>query len=360
MGTELLVSLKCNPSGQQALHTYLVLECAYVLRFVERTERGGRKKPWSLRQYAVYHRFKPGQNGCSTWFLVGASQRMSTHLDQYTRSVDDIKAVNPFELHTIFLDTVIASWRPYLVYITQLVFKLSSKATGVCITAEDDGENFVTITVEDHQQLKQIEDDVTDLILCLDSTSDTLTTFAEMYERFRHDSEEARPVHALDAVAVALAEKAKEIRYTKRKAEALQSKVQNTRTLISSLLERQSGHNINHQIGALHKGNNIMHTIAEKNSRDSSSMRVLTIITMIYLPCTIVSNFYSTQFVHQIEGDGTSTKMGYTQDAWVFFAISVPLTVVTFLVWYSWIHMADMRNLVAAQLSTKKKAESPV
>lgn len=89
-------------------------------------------------------------------------------------------------------------------------------------------------------------------------------------------------------------------------------------------------------------------------------MRVLTIITMIYLPCTIVSNFYSTQFVHQIEGDGTSTKMGYTQDAWVFFAISVPLTVVTFLVWYSWIHMADMRNLVAAQLSTKKKAESPV
>lgn len=115
----------------------------------------------------------------------------------------------------------------------QTDFIQSSKATGVCITAEDDGENFVTITVEDHQQLKQIEDDVTDLILCLDSTSDTLTTFAEMYERFRHDSEEARPVHALDAVAVALAEKAKEIRYTKRKAEALQSKVQNTRTLVS-------------------------------------------------------------------------------------------------------------------------------
>jgi hypothetical protein len=32
-----------------------------------------------------------------------------------------------------------------------------------------------------------------------------------------------------------------------------------------------------------------MREIAEKNSRDSSSMRVLTIITMIYLPCTIVS-----------------------------------------------------------------------
>jgi Mg2+ and Co2+ transporter CorA len=103
-----------------------------------------------------------------------------------------------------------------------------------------------------------------------------------------------------------------------------------------------------------------MQTIAEKNRRDSASMRVLTIITMIYLPCTIVSNFYSTQFVNQIEVDGRSTKMGYAQNAWVFFAISVPLTVFTFLVWYSWVHMADMRNLVAAQLSAKKKAESPV
>lgn len=103
-----------------------------------------------------------------------------------------------------------------------------------------------------------------------------------------------------------------------------------------------------------------MQTIAEKNSRDSSSMRVLTIITMIYLPCTIVSNFYSTQFVNQIEGYDNSTKLGYVQNAWVFFAISIPLTVFTFLVWYSWVHMADLRNLVSAQLSTKKKAESPV
>lgn len=103
-----------------------------------------------------------------------------------------------------------------------------------------------------------------------------------------------------------------------------------------------------------------MQSIAEKNRRDSSSMRVLTIITMIYLPCTIVSNFYSTQFVNQVEVDDGSTRMSYAQNAWVFFAISIPLTIFTFLVWYSWIHMEYMRNLVAAQLSSKKRAELPV
>lgn len=103
-----------------------------------------------------------------------------------------------------------------------------------------------------------------------------------------------------------------------------------------------------------------MQEIAEKNAKDSSSMRVLTIITMVYLPCTIVSNFYSTQFVTQIETIGASTQMGYAENAWVFFAISVPLTIFTFLVWYSWIHAESMRGLVAAQLSAKKKAEMPV
>lgn len=73
---------------------------------------------------------------------------------------------------------------------------------------------------------------MTDLILCLDSTSDTLTTFEEMYERFCHDSDKSSPTRTLDAIAVALKEKVKEILYTKRKAEALQSKVQNTRTLV--------------------------------------------------------------------------------------------------------------------------------
>ena len=103
---------------------FSIAECAYILRYVENTNRGGRKNPWSLRQYGIYHRFKPGGSRCSTWILVGASQRTEGRLDQYTRSVDDVIAANPFELHVMFLDTVIASWRPYLVYMTQLVLDL--------------------------------------------------------------------------------------------------------------------------------------------------------------------------------------------------------------------------------------------
>ncbi|XPT00658.1 hypothetical protein M3J09_009809 [Ascochyta lentis] len=367
--------LKFRPICTSRGNIYRGFECAYILRYVEMTNRPDGRNPWSLRQFAVYHRFKPvSQTRCSTWILVGASERTVTRLDQYARSVDDLIDANPIELHAIFLDTVITSWRPYLSHLTQLVSEQSNKPSGVSIRMEEDEENFVTITVEDHQQLKQIEDYVADLILCLDSTSDTLATLQEIYKQHCEHQEDIRrqfqdqtgSVHT-DAVAVALMEKAKEITYTRRKAESLLSKIQNTRTLISSLLERQSGHNIDQQIAALQQlerqgqeENNIMRVIAEKNSRDSSSMRVLTIITMIYLPCTIVSNFYSTQFVNQTELDGGVKSLAYTENAWLFFAISVPLTVVTFLVWYSWVHTDCMKRVLAFRLSpVRKNAKLP-
>jgi hypothetical protein len=104
-----------------ALIAHFYLECSYILRYVEFTDRPN-KKPWSLRQFAVYHRYKQNcQRPCSTWILVGASQRTEARLDHYTRSIEDLMRVNPFELHVIFLDTAIATWRPYLVYLTQLV-----------------------------------------------------------------------------------------------------------------------------------------------------------------------------------------------------------------------------------------------
>lgn len=108
---------------------------------------------------------------------------------------------------------------------------------------ENDEDNFVSIEVEDHQELKLIEDQIADLILCLDSTMDTVSTFMDMYEQFRFhqrnvkSSDESPTVSAYGSnpVVFALNEKEKELSYTRKKAEALLSKVQNTRTLVRYL-----------------------------------------------------------------------------------------------------------------------------
>ena len=83
-----------------------------------------------------------------------------------------------------------------------------------------------------------------------------------------------------------------------------------------------------------------MRQLTEKSSRNASSMRILTIITMVYLPCTIVSNFFSTQFVNQIKSDAGNLTLEYAKNTWLFFAISVPLTVFTIFVWFLWVNLS--------------------
>lgn len=41
--------------------------------------------------------------------------------------------------------------------------------------------------------------------------------------------------------------------------------------------------------------NSVMRELAEQGSRDSASVRILTILTLIYLPCTVVSVSCSTR-----------------------------------------------------------------
>jgi hypothetical protein len=99
-------------------------ECAYIVRFIEFTNRP-EKPSWSLRQFALYHRFiNDGSDWCSTWILAGSSQRTEKCFDDFFRTVHDPRNVNPFELHVIFHDLAIASWRPYLAFLHESIVAL--------------------------------------------------------------------------------------------------------------------------------------------------------------------------------------------------------------------------------------------
>lgn len=103
---------------------------------------------------------------------------------------------------------------------------------------EDKG--FVTVDLEDYQGLKNIEDRVSDVMLCLDSTLDTLKTFVEMHKLHfsfvaKSEHQDAiNPAHSTtyDSLLFVLNEKRREVKYAHKKAEALLAKAQNTRALV--------------------------------------------------------------------------------------------------------------------------------
>jgi hypothetical protein len=112
-----------------------------------------------------------------------------------------------------------------------------------------DPKRFVTVDLKDYQGLKDVEDRISDAMLCFDSMLDTLSTFKEMHQRYfvghgtcEQAGEAASPdMVVTDKMMFILEEKQREVAFARKKAEAMLSKAQNTRALVSrskSLLMR--------------------------------------------------------------------------------------------------------------------------
>ncbi|ETN41511.1 uncharacterized protein HMPREF1541_03447 [Cyphellophora europaea CBS 101466] len=72
--------------------------------------------------------------------------------------------------------------------------------------------------------------------------------------------------------------------------------------------------------------------IALATNNDSAVMRVIAILTMIFIPLTTVGTFFGMAFFESTAGGGfyISSKV------WVFAAVSVPLTGLTLGIWWIW------------------------
>lgn len=96
------------------------LEIAYGLRYAELNNKRSVQDHWSMRQTAIYHKFKKNDNS-SSWVMIAPSKRTETSLDRYIKSCENIAQLNPFEIHLIVLDTALANWRPYIVGLTEKI-----------------------------------------------------------------------------------------------------------------------------------------------------------------------------------------------------------------------------------------------
>lgn len=85
--------------------------------------------PWSLRQFAIYHKYTPVEdNPGSTWILLGMWQRARDVLKSNAADGKDTTKMHPFELHLSFIDVAVSSWREYLMHLESQVEKTVRRA----------------------------------------------------------------------------------------------------------------------------------------------------------------------------------------------------------------------------------------
>ena len=71
--------------------------------------------------------------------------------------------------------------------------------------------------------------------------------------------------------------------------------------------------------------------IARKAKKDSSSMKTIASLTMLFLPGTYISTIFGMSFF-----TFSDTGLTVTGQWWIYVAVTVPTTITLFVIWWAW------------------------
>lgn len=89
------------------------------------------------------------------------------------------------------------------------------------------------------------------------------------------------------------------------------------------------------------KGNELSVKIASATKKDSIAMMTFTFITVLFLPGTYISSLLSTSMFDwqtSVAESGVGSPSNYF---WIYWAISIPLTILIMWIWRNWFRYAD-------------------
>ncbi|PMD46644.1 hypothetical protein L207DRAFT_577491 [Hyaloscypha variabilis F] len=331
-------------SGPQEISTGGSFECAYGFRYAIRNQRDEEAKwnpdydPWSIRQTAVYQQYQSSTNKM-VFVLISASDPAKKNLEAaITHAQYQGKQLNAFELHRVLISSLQGNWRLYIRGLEEALKVQSDRVTLAEVqSAAQPMSRYPDLDLSflDRQRTKRIEDKILDLQVMLDSLLDTLSKLRRQWAKNCLCNSPADCACAL--LIEELEEQMSETRLQMKRAEILHKRVQGITQILSDLLQYENANSLSGLMEETKNEHGKVRILTEKSTRDAAAVKILTIITLIYLPVTVVADFFSTQLIH-VDDSGS---VSIAKDAWWFAVVAIPLTVATFLAWQYWLHSSN-------------------
>ena len=335
------LALDNGPGGTRKKEHNLQIMC--IVRFVEsnmREEITDRSSVWSIRQTAVF--CGVGQDNSQVVSLfVSISPAIEEILKSTWTHVEHASS-SPFWTLLALYHFAVCNWRPYMVALASDVDK---HETNLFATTTDTARTDLNV-FEMRYDLLNLEKKVLTAKLAIQSTKADLDF---LRGEIRARSSEHTEVDAKDRkFQQRFAESVRDLNVNLMRVEELRCRLQSIASSLSSYLEWSGNQNLQQltlesktESENMRKLNEKMKDLAEKNAEEAVTITVLALLTLIYLPLTVVSNFFSTSFV----GLGSSSnRIFVTKDWWILFVVAIPLTGLTIYVWWVWARIKAKRR----------------
>ncbi|EED16088.1 conserved hypothetical protein [Talaromyces stipitatus ATCC 10500] len=316
----------------------LAYEMGYIFKYpeIKSVDQTTGFETWSIRQTGVYQRVvgdvdedkgnilillhprysSPLQKELEAALVYGDSASMLHNADGEGSMITK-KNTSPLELHLFILGTYLYNWRAYMKKEEELLIKTSYEALCIDIT-EDLPFNEL---YEYLSGLHNLERRLAPLKSIFSATRRILQLLTKLNDTYTHP----------DRVNI------------KERLENLEEMVNgfddNLQYLISRLGSISSLLSNTISLKNENTSNQVSNSMLKYNRftvDDSATVRVITLVTLIYLPPTSVSGFFSMGALFSVQNDGISQKANtlITPYIWLYFVVVIPLTAVTVAYWW--------------------------
>lgn len=328
-------------------HTFIPLDnqesvLLYKLNYVEQNRRSSQDQ-WSFRHVGVYHHHK--QN--SDLFILLHCQPTSMLSVKLEQLIDDASTgvsaqairerlcANPGSLHSLTLSCYLDNWRPYLRYLGKQFSRINDQAMimsgSVTTTAEED--NFRKV-----QSLRNTNDFALFSSACCSSNREIIEC---MSHSGPFSGEQIRELRSMENM----------LRGYIESSTALRQRIINTVELAGytlSLHNQRDMRQLTQEIQSNAKETGLvtlrLQKLTENTVDDGAVVRIITIISAIYLPGSFVATIFGTNFFKFDEQVG---KISITNDFWVFLSVWLGLTCITLSMIFVYISVQKKRKIEA-------------
>ncbi|KAF7519949.1 hypothetical protein G7054_g12937 [Neopestalotiopsis clavispora] len=296
---------------------------------------------WQLRQTAIHHQFDIG-SGVQLWVFGDTGAALQTRIAEIVSSQQNhqemFKSVSTSFKSSLQTQMNLAKfsmegWREYLQYLEETVEDVISR---LVLSRPNQPSQLRTEEVF-HAQWH--EDTINECIMTLESNADNMTSLSVFYASLvKHDDFPSPERQACEKDVKSFASQLGDLIYDAkmqaRRAGLLAKIMADRKALFVQLLQVQL------QARSADRAARLSATMwrqAEETSHEAIAMRVITVITLLYLPPTFVS--VRSKHIVKYQGDNGDLNHDIFSRLALerFLQVTAPLMVLTFAVAFGWV-----------------------
>ncbi|EUC28208.1 hypothetical protein COCCADRAFT_109750 [Bipolaris zeicola 26-R-13] len=287
---------------------------------------------WSIRDAAIYHKFDV-EYGTTLWIVTKGGKDILERYADLTKPdgrPEDIKYDNPtacfrstLVTHLLYCHWATEDWRWYIVWLERVIHQESGMAVNGLRREECAYEIYEP---QDIQDLQHWQDEANAVVMVLESNAKIVGALRSFYKNLvsREDFPSALKTNCEDhlhAFFSQLDEIMGDFDMQLTRAKLLVKIISDRKELVLQHLHRQASDRTEQ--------------LNKNLEREAVVMRIITIVTLLYLPATFVSTFFSTDVIKYQDQDqnaGSSENSSFSSlalERWL--QVTIPLTFLTLL-----------------------------